>query len=344
VKLAGLKLRYSQLQQALAQIVLNEAQVADPLRIVRTAQPGKQSVSPNSQLNIQAGVLAGLFLGFIVAALWELLDTRVRTADALVQLLQWPILATIWHVHVDDKRELLNPGANDLNVESYRMLRTNLGFASLDKPLRSLMVTSALPEEGKSLVAANLAIFMAKAGKNTLLIDADLRQPMLHRLFDLAPEKLGLSNALHSGSGVRSALFSLDSFVHSVNIPNLRVMPSGPLPPNPSELLDSKALQRFFLALSGCGAEVIIFDTPSASALSDASILASRVDGTIVVVDATCAKRDQLKQVKTVLTQAGATVVGCVVNKQHLTRQDAVYIYTEDSPRPSLVSILGLRK
>jgi non-specific protein-tyrosine kinase len=215
-------------------------------------------------------------------------------------------------------------------------LRSNIGFAEVDKPLRFLMVTSTFAKEGKSTVAANLALMMAHAGKSTLLIDADLRHPTLHEQFGLAPDKQGLSNAILTCS-VSLPVFTplqfqsllspvknvgvvpLHNFIHAVGIPNLGVMPSGPLPPNPSELLSSKAMQRFFSSLKSCGAEVIIFDTVSLLGLADACELASKVDGTIVVVDTLRSRKTGLLQAKTMLSTAGAHVIGCVLNQQPRT-------------------------
>jgi Mrp family chromosome partitioning ATPase len=283
--------------------------------------------------------------------LFERLDTRVRTPEALTQLLEWPVLATILRASSAKREDVINPTGQNANAEPYRILRTNIGFAALDKPLHSILVTSALPRDGKSVIAANLAIFMAKTGKNTLLVDADLRRPTQHTLFGMPTDRLGLSNAVlafgmqtspnassshqyfsppssNHPSGMQSVNgLSLEPFVHSVGIPNLWVMPTGPLPPNPSELLDSKAMQRFLTIIENCGVEVVIFDTPPLLGLSDASILASKVDGTLVVIDITCAKKGKLKQVKSVLAQTGANVLGCVINKQRGNRHDTAYTY-----------------
>jgi Mrp family chromosome partitioning ATPase len=240
---------------------------------------------------------------------------------------------------------VINPTGHDTNVEPFRMLRTNIGFSSLDKPLRSLMVTSALPGDGKSSIAANLAIFMARAGKSTLLIDADLHRPTQHTFFNLSPDKLGLSNAvlalsmpvvsrtpsnystLQPNGGSATTNLWLQPFVHSVGISNLWVMPSGPLPPNPSEMFESKVMQRFLEVIANCGFEVVIFDTPPVLNLSDASILSSKVDGTLIVVDTTRAKKDKLKQMKAVLSQTGVHVLGCVANKLQHKRNESTYYY-----------------
>ncbi|HVB21538.1 MAG TPA: polysaccharide biosynthesis tyrosine autokinase [Ktedonobacteraceae bacterium] len=333
-QLSGLQQHYSQWQSVLAQLELIQAESGDFLRIVQPAQPVFTPIRPNKLLNISAGLIGGLFLGILLAILSEQLDTRVHTSEVLTQLVDWPVLGTIWKTRSTNLVDMINPQGHDVNVESYRILRTNVGFASIDKPLPSLLVTSAMPGDGKSTVAANLAIFMAKAGKNTLLIDADLRRPTQHHIFKLTADKKGLSNAvlmcsmppLQPGYS-NTSNDSLEQFFHAVETPNLRVMPSGPLPPNPSEFLDSKAMQRFFALLATCGAEIIIIDSPPIRGLSDASILASKVDGTLVVVDATHTHKAHLKQIKLTFEQVGAHVLGCVVNKQRHNRNDTTYYY-----------------
>ncbi|HET9920708.1 MAG TPA: Wzz/FepE/Etk N-terminal domain-containing protein [Ktedonobacteraceae bacterium] len=341
VQLSGLQQHYSQWQTALAQLELTDAQNGNFLRIAQPAQPSFKAARPNVLLNTGIGLGAGLFLGILLAVLYEQLDTRVRTPEQLSALLDWKVLGTVWRARTSQQEEIFNPQGHDANVESYRILRTNVGFSAVDTSLQTLVITSAMPGDGKSTVAANLAIFMAKAGKNTLLIDADLRRPTLHTKFQLPPERMGLSNAvlalsaspvstLHPGMNGHIAPehpFSIEPFIHAVGIPNLRVMPSGPLPPNPSELLESRAMKRLLELMLTCGAESVIFDVPPIRGLSDASILASKADGTLIVVDVTRAHKGHLKQVKAQLTQVGAHVVGCVVNKQRRSRQDTSYSY-----------------
>jgi len=346
IRLNALQQHYGQWQILLAQLELTEAENGNILRIAQPAQPSLAPARPSVLLNTGLGLLAGLSLGFVLALLFEQLDTRVRTSEALTQLLEWPVLATIWRLKSSEKEgELVNPPGHGVNVESYRILRTNIGFAGLDKPLRSLLVTSATPQEGKSTVAINLAIFMAKAGKDTLLIDADLRRPTLDEKFHLSADRMGLSNAVMACSHLHfaqpdisspptqrsntafPASFSLDPYVYFVDIPNLRVMPSGLLPPNPPELLDSKAMERFLKVIADCGAEVVILDAPPLLGLSDTSILAPKVDGTLVVVDITRSNKKNLTQLKTRLTQAGIHVLGCVVNKQRHRGKDTAYSY-----------------
>ena len=340
-QLSGLQQHYNQWQTLLAQLELAEAQSGDFLRVVQPAQPNTSPVQPKTTLNTVAGLTAGLLVGMLLAMLFEQFDRRVRTSEALTSLLEWPIVGTIWSA--DKLEDPVNLSGHSLNVESYRILRTNIGFSVIDKPLRSMVVTSAVPHEGKSTIAANLAIFMARAGKHTLLIDADLRRPTLHEKFHLPIDKMGLSNAVVASSQQRQFVntlspkgqsmtllarnFSLDPYMHSVGIPNLLVMPSGPLPPNPPELLDSKAMEHLFVLIEKSAAEVVIIDTPPLLGLADASILVPKVDGTIVVVDITRANKMHLKQLKTILTKTGSHVLGCVVNKQRRSRKDTEYSY-----------------
>ncbi len=338
-KLSVLQQHYNQWQSALAQLELAQAQSGNFLRIAQPASPSIKPVRPNIPLYTAGGLLAGLLLGMLLAVIFEHLDTYVRTPEELTQLLGWPVLATVWRADSKEE-ELVNPVGHTANVESYRILRTNIGFSVLDKPLRNIMVTSTAPNDGKSTIAANLAIFMAKAGKNTLLIDADLRRPTLHQKFHLSTDKMGLSNAVMAYSRLQFAADSssqfltspyfnpsLDVYMHDAGFQNLRVMPSGPLPPNPPDVLDSKAMERLFSSLTECGAEVVIFDTPPVLGLSDTSILASKVDGTVVVVDITRSNKKNLLLMKGILMQAGTHVLGCVINKQARHRKDTAYSY-----------------
>jgi capsular exopolysaccharide synthesis family protein len=307
------------------------------LVVAEKAQPAIVPTSPNKLINTAAGLLVGLLLGMLLAVLFERLDTRIRTKEGIASLLNWPVLGTIWQTHSNDA--IISTTGYSINADAYGILRNSLESVSSDKSLYTLVITSAMPEDGKSVIAANLAISMAKSGKSTLLIDANLRHPTLYELFDIPAHAMGFSNALlalkmSASANYRSKMGndlanteerSLTPFIRAVNIPNLSIMSSGPLPPSPSELLGPKAMQRFFVMLTNSGVEAVIFDTPSLLGLSDAVFLASKVDGTLVVVDITRTKREDLKQAKEVLEQAGANVLGCVVNKEHNDHKNAPY-------------------
>lgn len=349
-QLNGLQQHYDQLQATLAQLQLAVSQNDNFLQIAQPAQIVSRPVQPDTLLNTTAGLLAGLLLGILLSVLYEQLDTRIRTQEELVHLLERPVLATIWQSLPAD---IVYPQADSANVEAFCILRTGISFASVDRSLRTLAVTSALPRDGKSIVAANLAIFMAKTGKRTLLIDADLRRPVQHLLFGLSvtgKDLKGLSDAIMAAGTAdvppssnmqqrifvsvvpgpareetRPGGFSLDQFVYNVNIPNLQIMPAGLLPPNPIELLESKAMQRFLAAVEHCQAEIIIFDTAPLLGLSDASTLASKVNGTLVVLDITRTTKKTLSQTNALLKRVGSNVLGYIVNKQRRSRKHTVY-------------------
>ncbi|HTI14699.1 MAG TPA: polysaccharide biosynthesis tyrosine autokinase [Dictyobacter sp.] len=332
----------NQWQSALAELELSEAQGNNFLQIDQLAQPATSPVQPNVWINTGAGICVGLLSGLLLVLLIDQMDKRVRTPDVVGELVDWPLLSTVWQTH--EGESVINPSGESANIEAYRMLRSSIGFAGVDKPLRYVMVTSAAPQEGKSTIAANLAIFMAKAGKSTLLIDADLRRPSMHEKFGISADKPGLSNAIltcgmSSSSFISTPLLGshmsfsgrakiLESFIHTVaGVPNLGVMPSGPLPPNPSELLDSLATQRLFQALEHCGAEIIIFDTSPLLGLADSSVLAAKMDGAIVVVDTGKTTKVQIRQMQATLMQTGSRVLGYVVNRQRRSRKFTSYSY-----------------
>ncbi|MBV9228297.1 MAG: P-loop NTPase [Chloroflexi bacterium] len=320
------------------------------LVVAQLARPALSFSRPNKLINTGAGLLTGLLLGIWLALVFEHLDPRVRAPEELTQLLGWPVLGTLQRT----AREAIaiHPTAYNPNIEAYDILHTHIQFAATDRPVRTLLVTSGMPGEGKSVVAANLAIRMAKAGKKVLVIDANLRHPTLYTQFNIPDHTKGFSNAMSafstpttdnppvhqqalspatssgsSSTSLISDLSSLDPFVQTVGTPNLSVIPSGPLLPNPPELLNSKAMPRFFTALHNYEADVVIFDTPSLLGLSDATILASKVDGTLIVADITRTTKGHLKQVKALLEEAGASVLGCVVNKAPHSREKASYSY-----------------
>jgi len=194
-------------------------------------------------------------------------------------------------------------------AEAYRSLRTNLEFSSLDKPLRTMIVTSAAPEEGKSTVLANLAVVMAQAGKQVILADCDLRRPVLHEIFGVSNHR-GLTTALLDDSAAELPL-------RDTEVPGLRLLPSGPLPPNPAELLGSRRMAELIQTLRD-QAEVVLFDAPPVIAVTDAAILASKVDGVLLVINAGVTRREHAQRAKAALERVNARLVGTVLNNVEL--------------------------
>lgn len=337
-QLNRLQEHYSQWRTLLVQLEITEAQSTDFLHIVQPAHANKGPVKPQILLNTGTGLVVGLFLGLLLAVLCKQLDTHIRTPEDLTEVLDWPVLGVVWSANQSKGQQeaLVDPEVNSVNSEAYRILRANLGFAAVDNPVYSLVVTSAMPGDGKSTIATNLAIFMAKAGKNILLIDADLHYPVLHKRFGLATGASGLSDAIvdcaqqHTQSVAvtfETAHTFLDAHSHSVGIPNLRVMPTRPLPLSSSELLGSKAMSHLLHIIRKGEIDMVIIDTPPLLGLADTSILTAKVDATLVVADITRAKKQNVLQVKKLLLRSGTRVIGCVVNKQHHRTMPYSYYY-----------------
>lgn len=184
--------------------------------------------------------------------------------------------------------------------EAYRALRTNLSFSSLDRPLRTLVVTSPAPDEGKSTTIANLAVTMAQSGRRTILIDCDLRRPSLHTLFDCNAEP-GLTNLLLA----EDAQIQLQE----TGVDNLLLLPSGPKPPNPADLLGSQKLDRLLATLADM-ADMVLIDAPPVIAVTDAALLGAKVDGILLVVKAGKTRREHAELAKETLQKAKVRLIG----------------------------------
>ncbi|MCG0274841.1 MAG: CpsD/CapB family tyrosine-protein kinase [Thermosediminibacteraceae bacterium] len=202
--------------------------------------------------------------------------------------------------------------------EAFRMLRTNLQFASVDRPLKKIMVTSSVPQEGKSTVIANLAICIASAGSKVLLVDADLRRPNIYKLFLLENYK-GLSNLLAEN-------LPKDAVINKTKVENLHVITSGPVPPNPAEILGSARMKNFLDQVAS-EYDMVLIDAPPVNSVADASILSSLVDGVILVVEAGSTEREAAIVAKQQLEKVNARILGVVLNKVKQEKSGGYYYY-----------------
>jgi len=191
-------------------------------------------------------------------------------------------------------------------AEAYRTLRTNLYFSSLDRALETLVVTSAASGDGKSTTLANLAVIMSQGEKRTILVDADLRKPSLHKLFGVSNNQ-GLTTM-----AVEDSALAEPPLVET-GLDNLWLLPSGPLPPNPAEILGSRRMEEIIAALKA-RADVILFDAPPAIAVTDAAVLGTKVDGVLLVIRAGKTRREHAQRAKELLERVQVRVVGAVLN------------------------------
>lgn len=187
--------------------------------------------------------------------------------------------------------------------EAYRTLRTNLSFYSLDNPLRSLVVTSPAPNEGKSTTIANLAVTIAQSGRRTILVDCDLRRPSLHDLFGLKAEP-GFTDLVLADS--------MELPLQATGIENLWLLAAGAKPPNPADLLGAKKVDQIIARLQE-EADMVLFDAPPVMAVTDAAVLGAKVDGVLLVIQAGKTKRDHAERAKETLEKARVRIVGATL-------------------------------
>jgi succinoglycan biosynthesis transport protein ExoP len=280
------------------------------LSIIEPAIIPTNPISPNVKMNLVLAALTGFMLAFGAAVALELLDNSIKSPDELTQFSGLNPLGSVGRLpgKTDSDRLIttINPFA--AVSESYRLVRSNIQFAAADQLPRTLMLTSPGIGEGKSATVANLGIVMAQADFKTIIVDADLRRPALHKLFKLSNSQ-GLASLLSSSDSIE-----IEDVLQSTGIDNLKIIPSGPLPPNPSERLSSQRMVKLVEQLQTI-ADVIIFDTPPILAVTDAAVLANRLDGVILVVQARRTPRAAIKKAVQRLTQVRANLLGGILNQ-----------------------------
>jgi capsular exopolysaccharide synthesis family protein len=202
-------------------------------------------------------------------------------------------------------------------AEAYRTLRTNLQFVNTGVALNSMMYTSAGPGEGKSVMTANTAVVLAQSGKKVIIADCDLRKPVQHKIFGLPNQ--GLTNAL---GGCRPVL----EMLQKTAIANLQVLASGPIPPNPSELLGGAGMEKVIKELRG-ECDLLLIDAPPVIAVTDACVLASKVDGVVLVIGAGMVRPEVARQAKEQLIKVKANILGVALNRVEIEKEHAYYYY-----------------
>jgi len=345
---------YLMMKQKYEELRITEVGQLGDVRIIEPAEIPEEPLGLNKRLNLILGMLFGLGLGIGLAFLINLLDNSVRSVEDLERMGQ-PVLGSIPFIKETEALQCLktslNGSANGVHngaaigsaqapvngegwrmaarlishfapkspiAEAYRTLRTNIQYTHIDKPLRTLLVTSPGPGDGKSTSVANLAIVMAQMGTKVLLIDADLRRPVLHSVFKL-DQRLGLSNVLAGRAEFSEA-------IAPTNIENLHVMTCGTLPPNPSELLGSSTMARTIESLKP-EYEIVLFDSPPAIAVTDAAVLARLVDGVFLVVKAGYTSKQATFRAHSLLQQVKARVLGTLLNSVKMESMYGTYYY-----------------
>ena len=291
----------------------SKAVPVDSINIVDTADIPNKPITPNKTKNVALAFIAGLIASISLVFMLEYLDNTVKTSSDVKKILEIPLLGLIANYEMG--KEEKNTSAHSLITleetkspisESYRSIRTNLEFATLDSANQKILVTSSGPDEGKSLTVANLAVSMAQSGKSVLVLDADLRYPTQHKLFGLA-NRQGLSGALVQDQNYRD-------YLKETTVPGLMILTAGPIPPNPAELVGSQQMKRL-IEEAREQFHMVLIDSPAIIAVTDAAILAQKVDGVILVLASGKVNKDDAQTAKVQLDNVGAKILGSILTK-----------------------------
>jgi capsular exopolysaccharide synthesis family protein len=340
------KALYNDFLQKTNQAQIEQRQEANDMRIIDLARANP--VGPRRGRAIFIGLVLSLAAGVGLALLLEYLDNTVKSVEDVARAAQLPTLALIPSMDADAKRLVggkkkgrqreIASGAADSDavggllargmqpqgdnlaalgtlssvVESYRMLRTSVLLSTAGAPPKTILITSSQPGEGKTTTAVNTAISLSQLGASVLLVDADLRRPAVHKAFKI-PHTRGITNYLSSHT-------PLDDLIVKLPVPNLSVLPCGPIPPNPAELISSDRMKELLHELSRKFDHILI-DSPPLVSVTDPVILSTMVDGTILVIQAGKSAQELVRRARRDLTVAGARLIGVVLNNVNVKRE-----------------------
>jgi non-specific protein-tyrosine kinase len=308
-QISVLQTKLTTLQSNYAELLANtQSGAVNSLRMVESAMLPEVAINANKMSTILLGAAIGFVLAAGAAYLMEYLDHTLKTPEEIRKTLGMPIISFVGQTATNDKDHyqpyVVNQPRSPV-AESFRTLRTNLEFASVDDPLETILITSPNPSDGKSMVAANLAAIIANTGKRVVILDADLRRPRVQLYLNL-PNNEGLSDIFLNQLSAREVM-------QKTTVDNLSAITSGDLPPNPSELLSSDKMQKILLDVKEL-ADIVIIDSPP-FVVSDSSILATKIDGVLLVMQLGSTNVDDAKAMKEQFDRAGARMVGIVLNR-----------------------------
>lgn len=318
---------YMMLVEKAEEAKISEASEIGTVSMLDRARIPEKQIWRKRILNIILGFIMGLIISMGVAFVIEYFDTSIKGIDDIEKFLKIPILTSIPSIRAKvkkgeveeiEKRLITHYKPRSPISESYRSLRTNLQFASVDGGVKTVVITSPAPREGKTLTASNLAITQAQAGKKTLLLDTDLRKPMIHNLFNLKKED-GISRVL-------TGELKLDDVLRRTDVENLYVITSGPVPPNPSELLGSKKMKTVLKELKD-RFDIIVMDSPPMIAVTDPVVLGQEVDGMVFIIRSGKTTRDIAEKSKSNAEYARIKILGCVLNDVDVRHVYGTYNY-----------------
>lgn len=343
---------YADLAQQLTYLQIAEATATGDFRVIVPATPPSSPASPKPLKSAALGLGVGLIAGIGLAFLAGRLDTRVRSHRQAADILGLSVLGRLPRISRHALRQdslvaLTEPDGHF--SEALRMLRTNLDWASIDEPMSSLLVTSSLKGEGKTVTVCNLAVTLARAGKKVIVIDADLRDPQIHRVFRLR-NSVGLTSVALGRVEVKDALQVFAQPETTTELPpsllatrdslsgsgtpadgwarNLRVLTSGPLPPDPGEVVASRRVATTLQEITALGADYVLVDTPPILSVSDSGALSASVDGLLMIVNLDRARRQTLADAREQLNALPCRKVGIVVVGERIDHEEHYHYKT----------------
>ncbi|MDR3574718.1 MAG: polysaccharide biosynthesis tyrosine autokinase [Anaerolineaceae bacterium] len=303
---------YSDILTSFEQVQLTQDQTTSTVNQIEPAVTPTFPIRPKVFQNSLLAAVVGMLLAIGVIFAIETLDDTVKTPDEITQQLGLPVLAAIMHFSYNNGKPVTEAQPRSPTSESFRTLRTNVQYAAIDHPLRSILITSAGPEEGKTTIATNLAIVMAHSGRRVTIVDADLRRPSIHK-------RLSTGNQIGLSFLFMQPVMILNGALQKTSIAGLSVITSGNIPPNPSELLGSQKMDQIIEKVKE-ESDIVLIDTPPALVVTDASVLAPQVDGVLIVIRPGVTKLAAAKQTVEQLHRVGANILGVVINNLELNR------------------------
>lgn len=311
---------YTSLQEQNYQVGVAESMLVSDMQLVEPAMAPERHYSPKLLVNSILGLFSGFIFGFGLAFLFEYIDDTIRNPEELGEVWDVPKLGVVPKFKLTGERRVIDELATTHPIsEAYRTIRNGLMYASLDKPLRLIAVSSAVPSEGKSTFAVNLGISFAREGKRVLIVDCDLRRPAQHRNFPMISNHVGLTDVLTGQTAVEDA-------VQETSVPTLWTLTSGPTPADPGRLVESLRLRQLLLDLRK-QYDVVIVDTPPCLVVNDSIVIARAVDGIILVVESGNTSRKLVGEMKNRFEVAGLDPIGVVLNKLDFVSSGYGYYY-----------------
>ncbi len=320
--------RESEGERAMYEILLKRLKETDitgelqtsNIRIVDPAETPRFPIKPRKKLNILLGAILGLGMGFGLALFLEYIDNTIKRPEDVEQYLGIPLLGVIEKIRtqVSSPELIAHEFPRSAIAEALRSVRTGIMFSMIDKPKKLIMVTSAVQGEGKTFMVSNLAYAIAQTGKNTLLVDTDLRKPRLNEVFSVT-RKPGLSDHLIGEC-------NLESIVKTTLIPNLSIITCGIIPHNPSEILESTVMEKFCKEVRD-KFDIVIFDTPPSMTVTDAVVLSRNMDGVIITIESGSTVKNTVKRCISQLTSSKCEILGAVINYADIAKGGYYYHY-----------------